>query len=60
MDINIKVTESDIERAHRKEQGIESSILEETEIFEIDGLKSSLMGMLPGMVDGIRRYFSKI
>jgi hypothetical protein len=51
----VKVTEEDVERAIRKEQGIESEYLEETDIFEMDGLSSSLMGMLPGHTDGLRR-----
>ena len=35
----------------------ENSIGDSTSIFEMDGLNSSLMGMLPGHQDGLRRYY---
>ena len=51
-----EVTESAIIRHKRKELGIQSDLSDEyTELFEMDGLNSSLMGMLPGQVDGLRR-----
>lgn len=53
MDIN-QVTPYDIRKV-QKQMGIDTSTEEETDIFEIDGLKSSLMGMLPGHEDSLRR-----
>ena len=51
-----KVTQSAIDRHESKEAGIKSSVSDEyTQLFDIDGLNSSLMGMLPGQVDGLRR-----
>ena len=51
-----KVTQSDIDHEERNQAGLESSESEDmTVAFEMDGLKSSLMGMLPGQVDGRRR-----
>ena len=51
-----EITDSDIARAKRKDEGIKSEEYEETEAFDMDGLNSSLMGMLPGHPDSLRRY----